>query len=341
MKRLYFAVVIIAAILIVLIWKQARPIASNQPVNPASNEADSTLPASSLPNQPEVVDTNRLEANRDKPNVSQSHEQIVQATLEEQNKRPLDLYGVVVDQEGQPVVRAKVEGSILLNISFVSSGGETHFTETDEQGRFKFLGVHGVKIGIRPKKEGYYYDPKLPSARPEDYIPNPNSPLKFVMWKLKGTEPLKHISFESRIPYDGTSVSFDLQTGGKTPDGSGELQVSLSRQPRQIAPGLMRPYNWQVKIAIVNGGIIEEEDLYPYQAKEGGYQTFFETTMSSNSIPWQAEFGRSFYIRNAQGQYGLMQVEISTSSKRPDTGIKVKASINPSGSQNLEPDFLK
>jgi hypothetical protein len=341
MKRLFYILIIVVVALVIATWQKQQtktpvPVThqalnKEEPKSPGDMSHLSGTLESSVTSKPAAVAVN-----------TQSYAQAVRAIMESENAKSLDLYGVVVDQHGESVGGAKIRGAIGYNNGPVSSSGEFRYTETDSEGRFNFLGIRGAGIGIWPTKDGYYYNPKLPSTtRPDDYAPDPNNPLKFVMWKLKGAEPMKQTSFESRIPYDGTSAGFDLQTGKKTTDRSGELQVSLSRHPRQIAPGLLRPYDWQVKISIVNGGIIEEEDLYPYQAKGDGYQTFFETSMSSNSVPWQAEFRRNFYIRNAQGQYGLMQVEISTSSKRPDTGIKVEVSINPSGSQNLEPDFSK
>jgi len=330
--------------LIFATWRKSEPERLTlAPQQTLDSESKSTSTSAS---NPAVVlklsGSLRVDDHVDTERQSPSYEQVATGLMEEENRKSLDLYGVVVDQYGKPVVGAKIRGAIGYNNGPVSSSGEFRYTETDTEGRFNFLGIHGAGIGIWPTRDGYYYNPKLPSTtRPDDYSSDPSNPLKLVMWKLKGAEPMKHISFESRVPYDGTSVGFNLQTGKKTTDDSGGLQVSLLRSPQQIAPGLLRPYDWQVKIALANGGIIEVADLYPYQATEGGYQALFETTMSSNSVPWQAEFSRNFYIKNAQGQYGFLRVDISTNSKRLDTGIKVEASINPSGSRNLEPDFLK
>jgi hypothetical protein len=271
------------------------------------------------------------------PKRSPGNRQTAQRILLEENKKSLDLYGLVVDQYGEPVVGARVRGSIGYNISMVQSGGEFRYAETDSQGRFNFLGIHGAGIGLWPEKTGYYYNPKLPSTtRPNDYLPDSNNPLVIKMWKLKGAQPLEHAVFESRIPYDGTSVCFDLRTGKKLATTDEGLRIALLRSPLQIAPGLLHPYDWRATVEIANGGIIEANDTYPYWAPETGYQRLFETGVSSNDVPWQAELRRSFYIKNAQGHHGLIRIELPTSSKRPDTGIKVETWINPSGSQNLE-----
>jgi len=149
---------------------------------------------------------------------------------------------------------------------------------------------------------------------------------------------MTHVKFDSRIPYDGTPVVFDLKNGNKT--GNGDLQISLLRTPLQIRRGRDK-YDWVAKIGIVNGGILPENDPYPYWAPETGYQPLFETSMSSNAIPWQAELRQNFYIESPQGQYGRLCIDLFTDSMRPDTGITVETWINPSGSQNLEFDPAK
>jgi hypothetical protein len=155
------------------------------------------------------------------------------------------------------------------------------------------------------------------------------------MWKISGSEPLTGYNVESSIPYDGTPAQFDLKTGKKT--SNGDLRITLSRYPLQIPPGLIHPYDWAVKIELAGGGLIEENDPYPYLAPATGYQSSFDFNMSSNNVPWKSELQQDFYVKSSQGQYGRMRMDIITTSKRPETGISIQFTINPSGSQNLEP----
>lgn len=254
-----------------------------------------------------------------------------------QNKN-LDFYGQVIDQYGQPVVGAKVKGDVIVNTGFIQEKDEVHFTETDPSGDFSFLGLNGSGLGIWPQKAGYFYNLKLPSKRPDDYIPNPSKRIIFMMWKLRGAESLVNWDVETNIPYDGAPIAFDTRTGKVTPNG--DLRVMLSRFPVAIAPGLMHPYNWQFKIEISDGGLLREDDLYPYLAPENGYRSTAQFTMSSNSIPWSDELNEYFYLKNSQGQYGRMHVDLNTSSKRHETGISIQMVINPSGSENLQPASL-
>jgi hypothetical protein len=342
------AAAIVAVLFVLRTQKPKIPVAQDQLVSESTNSAPPGISGAPLatPASASVQASN--------PGVPQqitdaetryrqgliSKEQAVQEIMLERNKQPLDLYGKVVDQSGAPVVGAKVEGSVLLNVDVTRSGGETHVTHTDSEGRFNFIGLHGVKLGISPQKEGYLYDLKLPSRRPDDYEPDPNNPVVFTMWKLQGAEPLTHTGFKSRVPYDGTPAVFSLQTGKKITDGNGDLRISLTRTPSQVRRGLDK-YDWKAAVEIPGGGILPENDPYPYLASETGYLPKFETNMSSNAVPWESELRQNFYFRNPQGQYGRLTVDLSTGSTRPDTGITVEASINPTGSRNLETDFQK
>jgi hypothetical protein len=263
-----------------------------------------------------------------------SKEEAMQEKLMLENKKSLDIYGKVVDQYGQPVVGAKVEGGILLNVSVVASGGESHLTETDANGNFSFVGVHGVKLGIRLQKDGYFYNLKLPSQRPDNYQPDPNNPIIFTMWKIRGAEPLAGKGIESKIPNDGTPVTFDISTG--KPSTNGDLRITLSRTPLQVRRSGQR-FDWALKIEMLQGSLLPENDPYPYWAPDTGYNPAFNFNMSSNHVPWRSQFTQDFYIKNSQGQFGRMHAEVHTAL----TPVRVEFNFtaNPSGSQNLEPAF--
>ncbi len=263
-------------------------------------------------------------------------DQVMQAVILEENKKSLDIYGKVVDQYGNPVSGAKVQGSIGVNVSFVESGGEFRYTETDSQGLFNFLGIHGTGIGISPQKEGYFYNQRILPGRPKDYSPDPNNPLVFTMWKIHGPELLVNSGIDAKILHDGSATTFDIATGKETVDG--DLRVTLSRFPLEVKRSRNR-FDWAVKIEMLRGGLVEEKDPYPYWAPQNGYAPSFEFNVSSNSVPWQNKLEQDFYIKNSQGRYGKMKFGIY--SALTPARLQINFTINPSGSQNLEPDFSK
>lgn len=304
----------------------------------AANSTTSTPVSNSTLNQPPVA-TVTTNIPNDEAAITAKYRQsligkdeAVTETMMLRNKNSLDIYGRVIDQYGQPVVGAIIRGDSTLITGYMKNTVETHFAETDTDGRFSFLGLHGAGMGIWPQKEGYFYNLKLPSKRPDNYQPDPNNPVVFTMWKIHGVEPLTGQSVDAKIPYDGTPVTFDMTTGKES--ANGDLRVTLIRSPLEVRRGKDK-FDWVVKIEMLHGGLIEESDPYPYWAPETSYQPSFEFNVSSNNVPWLSSLDDNFYVKNAQGQYGRMQFGVY--SAVTPARLQVGFTINPSGSQNLEP----
>jgi hypothetical protein len=254
------------------------------------------------------------------------------------NLQAQSIYGKVIDQYGQPVAGVDVTGSVEIMNGLIVGKIKTYKTQTDDKGLFQFVRLRGASLSASVSKPGYeinYVVGRIGSIGSES---SPNDRETFIMWKLRGAEPMIRNEFDSRVPYDGTIAAFNLATGKKTTDG--DLQVTLLRFPLKIQRGRDK-YDWTLKIEMLNGGLLKENDPYPNWAPESGYQSSFEMTMSSNSVPWSGGLRQNFYIRNARGQYGRLFIDLSTDSMRPDTGITVQTLLNPSGSQNLEFDPKK
>jgi hypothetical protein len=256
-----------------------------------------------------------------------------------ENRTPLDFYGKVVDQYGHPVSGAKVKGGILLNEGLDRSKNEDHYTETDNQGLFSFIGIHGVGIGFQFTKEGYDYDLKLPSARPRDYNVDPNNPMVFLMWKRQGSEPMVFARIHAYIPCDGSATHLNLLTG-KLVVGGGDMLVKLTRNPVNIVRG--KPFDWTVMFEIPIGGLLEESDAYPNEAPAEGYLPSITISMASDQLNWTSSLTRSFYFKSRGGQnYGRMTINITADFQPPPTSFNADIYANPSGSRNLEYDPSK
>jgi len=112
--------------------------------HPRATLSDAVLATTNLP---DAASTNSTVANPTPTSVSDTNapsgatnltgaynqgpvgkDEAVRETMVEKNKQVLDLYGQVIDQYGQPVVGADVEGSVLLNVSSVPSGTEIYIS---------------------------------------------------------------------------------------------------------------------------------------------------------------------------------------------------------------------
>ena len=263
----------------------------------------------------------------------------MQAMFMEENKQPLDFFGKVIDQYGRPVVGAKVQGNVMLNVNFVRSGEEAHYTETDAEGNFSFLGLHGVHLGVVPAKEGYEMGMRGAGFKgPNGEKTSPNDRATLTMWKLKGAEPLAHANLHSYIPCDGTQTAFDLLTGKKDVDG--DLVVKITRDPVNIDRS--KPFNWSLNVKIPSGGLQEITGIYPNEAPVEGYESEVALNFPTNTPNWRYSFSRSFFFKSKNGQvYGKMSINVLANFQPPPTLFDAEIYANPSGSRNLEFDPAK
>jgi len=343
-KGIYLLLIISGVSILGILWfgnpKKSIPPRGVQTANtiPLTRDNNSAVPSS--------VETNAVLGKSNTNDITAKYKdylagkinkaEVMEAMISERNMQNQDFYGKVIDQYGNPIVGADVKGNIMLD-GLGTSKEETHTTQTDQMGFFQFTGLHGASLGVTVRKEGYQIDVRGRGYKaPIGQTSSPDDRATFTMWKLRGAEPIRYVSAESRIPSDGTSITFDTTTGKENPNG--DLQVTLSRLPLQVRRSGQK-FDWGIKIEILHGGLVEENDAYSYWAPASGYQPSFEFNISSNDIPWHSTMTQNFYIKNSQGQFGRMQME-AYASVTP-AGIKFDLWINPSGSQNLEFDTTK
>lgn len=262
-----------------------------------------------------------------------SRHEAISRILSEQNRTEFHIYGRVIDQFGLPVTKAKVEGSLLRNGGFTHSEGRSYWTRTDNDGRFHFVGLHGIGLGIWPQKDGYFYDLKLEANRSGHAESGPNNPVTFVMWKIKGPEKLVRTDIRSRVPYDGSTKEFKLNTGNH--DSNVSLKVKCWRSVQMIQRGVTR-FDWGIELSVTHGSLVPENDLYPYWAPADGYKPVFSSQISSNSIPWIRLLKQGFYVKTDAESFGRVHVDFAIDSDTPTTSIEIQSWFNPAGSHNLE-----
>jgi hypothetical protein len=263
--------------------------------------------------------------------------------------QPISFYGTVIDQDGAPLPGVKVTLGVRrtseLLPGITTDNSDRFALTTDQAGRFQLINEKGALLSVKSlEKAGYeasrqsmryywYYENEDKKFRPDA-----NSPETFLMWKLAGAETLLRKSIGVGIPYDGSTVIFDIQSGREVKSG-GDVKVTLLRTPLQIKRG-QEKYDWTATIEAVNGGVIASTDEFMYRAPESGYESKITITTSAKDAKWSASKSVSFYLKS-RGTYARVTADFTTDYDKPKTGFRITAFINQSGSRNLEYDPLQ
>jgi hypothetical protein len=263
--------------------------------------------------------------------------------------RPIQFYGKVIDQNGNPIPDVKVALSIkLLKVpkpeAIPADLFDGYSLTTDADGLFSLTDAKGELLTVDSlQKDGYeaahtninrgYWYWASPGA---EYVPNSSQPETFQMWKETGAEKLIASSFGTGLRTNGTPIYYDLFTGSNSPS-RGDLKIWLDRNPQEIKWG-QRNYDWSITIEATSGGILASDDAQMYLAPEDGYQPQLVINMPANAPGWTNQMNAQFYFRIRGGKdYGRAQVQFMVGSDRQITPFSMTTNVNPSGSRNLEP----
>jgi hypothetical protein len=351
-KLLLLGLILLSAAL--LLWVR---LGSRQQATPAQQAATPAPQEKPSPPEPANALTPDDLAKTPWPGTDEQKRSRIAEVREVMNQanQPVSFWGMVVDQNNEPLPGVRVKLSLKHTREVLPGGTQDVFdyfdTVTDAGGLFSLTGKKGALLSVeKMEKEGYeagnvsgrpfWYAPALENMR---YLPDAQKPEVFRMWKLAGAETLLSKNIGTRIPYDGTPVYFDLLKAQETARG-GDIKVTLSRTPLNIKRGREK-YDWTATIEAVEGGVIASTDEFMYLAPEAGYETKLVVSMSADDPAWSPQKSVSFYLKT-KGKYARVRAEFATDSEKPKTGFMLGAYINPSGSRNLEyspaqnlPDF--
>ena len=254
-------------------------------------------------------------------------------------KQPINFYGKVLDESNQPIENASVD----FTWTDLSPNGTSHYhTWSDSVGLFSMLHKNGKRLSVSASKSGYYSaaDARLASfeyANPGDglFTPDPTRPVVFHLRK-KGagvnliTSQFGMASdFQLHVQRDGTPTKVDLME--RKIAESGQLLVSQIKPEYKV---WKQATSWSFKMEITDGGFIEENDEFPFEAPEGGYRPVAEFYFNKAETNWTVGVTKKYYIKfGSPARYGYLQLNTSISMG----GAIITYAINPAGSRNLEP----
>jgi hypothetical protein len=244
-------------------------------------------------------------------------------------KTPIEFYGRVLDQDGNPVGGATAD----IIWTDLSAEGSSHIqTTSDSMGHFSITGVRGKHMTVQVTKEGHYRETsKGRSAfefagfwEPTYYQPDPNRPIVFYLRK-KG-EAASLMSSEGKI-----IVNFGTQLQIPMPEKAGGTNASPVKVT--VFENDAKTSRWKAQISVDGGGITPALQQFPFEAPQEGYQSSLTLDQGSEKPPdWQDLFeGGRYYIQTPQG-YGILELQ----QLRGKRTLRYAIRINPTGSRNLE-----
>jgi hypothetical protein len=263
-----------------------------------------------------------------------------------EDSQPQYFYGKVIDQYGQTVVGA----AVTLQVSSEFGRGGTYKTNTDADGCFQFAGLRGKSLSVTAEKKGYQNAGQgLGLKRPSGSDTSADNRAAYIMWKLKGPEPMFHNEISSRkIQPDGRTFTIDFEKN-RIVEGtnvSGDILVQIHR-PLQIKP--REQYDWSFTMTAIAGGFIEAtNDVYLNEAPTTGYQPQYQmnryaTNVYNYSTHELYRTDRTFFLKSRGGQvYGHFRItDLEPDCRGGMAALRIDSFVNPSSSRNLEFDPAK
>jgi hypothetical protein len=322
-----------------LVTRRSQPIAGEmQTTNslPVQQHAQSGGTASQLPQKQQ--DSKPAISSSTVPESVMEYVKKIKADPQYDWKQPINFWGRVVDESNVPVANA----SIHFTWNDISEKGTSDAdAKSDGNGFFSLTDRRGKRLYVDVGKEGYYSSGNsrgsaFEYANPADglFTPDQNNPVVFHLRKKgvgvdlvtsqNGMKPY----FGVTVPLDGAPVQVDLL---ERKTGEGQMVIS---QVKPEYKNWKQATNWLFRMGIPDGGFIEENDEFPFEAPIEGYQSVLEFNFQQDLSDRATNIRKDYYIKFGNpSRYGWLKLDTSILME----GARLTYAINPTGSRNLEP----
>jgi len=320
------------------------------------SDTNTATPIDETESIPEVAQSSEAETSTAEAIVEEESDFLanVQKAITFQNSfnSKFEFYGLVIDQNGDPVEGAKVQmktraykRSIGLKLDYTRDDfiRREEVVYTDSSGRFEFDDGYGSGIRVEAiSKEGYVpgrgqKSISFLSTSGAKHHPDPSNPVVYTMWKKGVAEPLVKEEFSFKFNNGDPPQGISLVRGKWIKTNTVDADLIISASMGEPNPERRNQFDWKVTLAPVDGGLIRTNDIFPYEAPDSGYEktySFSQTMTDSNWLSSTSDL--SFYVKAKNGQiYGSVTIDFNT-HPFGDFFTTVKVLVNPNGSRNLE-----
>jgi hypothetical protein len=271
--------------------------------------------------------------------VPQDYKPYGEASLLELFMTPIEFYGKVVDENGNPIAGATAKMSVSDE---PITDGAKYTKTTDGGGLFSLTGLTGAAVSVNVTMQGYYSTEQSRGmirfgkfrSNSDPQIPTATSPTVFVLRKVGETVPLVRVTERPiKVPKDGSPVQVDLATGQTTQQGDLTVQCWTNDQAKN-ADG---QYEWKCLLTAPGGGLIERTDPMAFEAPSEGYKPSVELGPSAEK--WSSRAEREYFVRLSDNRYARISFRMRTGGEH---FFVIESFLNPTpGNRNLEFDPAK
>jgi len=253
-------------------------------------------------------------------------------------KMPIEFYGKIVDQFGEPVA----EATVRLTWTAVDDSHETEILSGTD-GLFQFTGAHGKGLNVSVRKQGYL--PTRNAGGGFEYasfsddmfhVPEKGSPVVFRLQKLIGAESVYVFRAETMAKPNSPPVILNVEMGKFTDEGNLSFAVEFGGERTDTGPA------YTIRVTGLNGTeLLPTTEEFPFFAPEQGYQGSFVLQQPARRENYEATKSLKFYVKLAGGRYAFVGMEIALSSQGTEVRLSGGVRYNDKWSQNLEFDHRK
>lgn len=338
MNRMHAFIVFVVLLLVVLVglwkWPRSQPTQSAQNSVSPPQSATSVVPATT---QVQASTHGDVIPNLPGANLTPEDKMTI-GKIVEVFSAPIDFWGKVIDQHGDPVPKAAIHYS-FANRYFKDGTKRTGIA--DDQGSFSLKDGRGAGVYVSVYKERYYGTPR--SAGSFGYgmpvggkPPSKDNPAIFVLHKMGETEPMIKSVGTVRVPRDGTPTEISLRKERPVAVGSGQSDLRVEVWTDDANKDEHRRYDWRCRVTVSGGELVERTGQFDFVAPADGYSSRFEYTMPRSGSRWTNNLKKDFFLKLSDGCFARVSFELAAGG---DHFVYLESVLNPKpGSRNLEFD---
>ena len=291
-KSLVPVILILLGIAIIITWRLLS--VTNNDIDKTADEKASPIRRSS---RPPMMTSGAFTSKREE----------LRAILTADNV-PIEFYGVVVDESGEPLEGVEVLWNIVKSGSFAPSLGLTTGSSgsmhTLNDGRFTINNETGSTLGIKSLSKVDYHELNGTvrsygyGSTPEPHQPDQLNPVKYVMIRDGGNRSMKK-RVPLRFDWDGTNKEIPISLPDRrevvilTPEITGQKPDS-------------QDFDWSIKIQMKNAQLIVAKIGDARLAPINGYRSEIKL---KNDVEGQrgSEANALIYFKTEDNRFGEMR----------------------------------